>query len=74
MIPVITPTGNLTSKTNCPTKSEANTKITPTNPAGNMLEKPEPTNLLAIGPARNDTKAIGPVVAVARKSYKLNLQ
>src|SRR5690606_16960436 len=63
--PVIIPTGNLYSKANCPIRSAAKTKLTPTRPAGMTLEKPTPTSLFAIGPERKETKAIGPVVAVA---------
>ena len=64
-MPVITPTGYLATNANCPIRSDAKTKMTPTRPAGIMFENPTPTSLFAIGPERNATKAIGPVVAVA---------
>ena len=64
-MPVITPTGYLATKANCPIRSEAKTKMIPTSPAGIMFENPTPTSLFAIGPERNATNAIGPVVAVA---------
>ncbi|MNR11406.1 hypothetical protein D3C85_1277030 [compost metagenome] len=72
-IPVMMPTGNLVTKANCPMRSAANTRLTPTRPAGIKLEKPAPTNLLAIGPERNATKAMGPVVAVARATRMTEL-
>ena len=59
------PTGYLATKANCPIRSAAKTKLTPTRPAGITFEKPTPTSLLAIGPERKETNAIGPVVAVA---------
>lgn len=65
-IPVITPTGNLVLKTNCPIISDASTNKAPTKAEGITFGEPFPTSFDAIGPAKNATKAIGPVVAVAK--------
>ena len=62
---MITPTGKRSSKANCPTKSESRTNTAPKSPEARGLAVPCPVRRLAIGPAKKETKAMGPVAAVA---------
>ena len=57
---------NLANLSLSPIISDASTNKAPTKAEGITFGEPFPTSFDAIGPAKNATKAIGPVVAVAK--------
>ena len=66
MPPVTTPTGSCTpNRRCCATRSAPSVTAAPVSAAGTIVPPAGPSSSRAIGPAISDTKAIGPVTAVA---------